>query len=198
ELSRLRGKNITVISNAILLVCFVLLIWHGAMIVYRDGHIMSLPDTRENALAWIKVNIPAHDAIVEEQGGPDLNSDRMYPLSPEPWYFITEIRPLFFRKDMSEDPLDMLIGARPKWVITSSQVKARYMREGAEKEFPGIVAAFRLYYSLIEGNLTEVARFSPDENTTGPEIIIYEVPRGFWEKVHLQETSVEDVLKDGN
>ena len=102
---------------------------------------------------------------------------------------------MFSRGGEEKDPLDRLIEARPEWVITSSRVRDRYMRPGAEKEFPGLVAAFKIYYSLIDGYLEEVARFSPGGGIEGPEIVVYRVPEGLWDRVMVGSTSVGEALE---
>ena len=166
----------------------------GTWVTCRDANRLTLPDTREFALEWVETNIPAHSVIVEEQGGPQLNTHELVPLVPEPWYVVEEITPLFWRGGTYRDPLDRLVEVAPEWVITSSEVRSRYMREGAEEEFSGVVAVFREYYRLIEENLIEEARFAPADGIVGPEIVIYSVPEGFWDRVILEEASVEEVL----
>ena len=181
------GKILTTVASVAVLV----MAGGGGVVTALDAYRLTLPDTRQAALEWVVQNIPAGSSIVEEQGGPDLNSIELAPFAPEPTYRITEIIPLFFRGGPEKDPLDTIVEARPEWVISSSQVRGRYMRPGAEKEFPDIVAAFRIYYSLLDIYLIEEARFSPGNDIVGNEIVIYRVPDGFWDRVRLGETTVD-------
>jgi 4-amino-4-deoxy-L-arabinose transferase-like glycosyltransferase len=183
------------LMTAALLIAFLALIGSGLMRSVTEARDLTLPDTREFALGWVEMNIPPHSVIIEEQGGPDLNSADLIPLVPEPWYYIREIAPLFSRGTEFRDPLDILLSTRPGWVITSSQVRHRYMREGAEEEFPGVVAAFWEYYRLIDNYLVEEARFTPGNGVVGNEIVIYSVPEGFWNRVIVGEATVGEVLE---
>jgi len=167
----------------------------GFKVVQNDARALTLPDTRELAYAWVVENIPAHSVIVEEQGGPNLFPSELVPLVPEPWYRVTELQPLFARGEGFMDPLDLLIQVKPGWVIVSSNVRDRYLREGAEKEFPALVAVFREYYRLVDNYLVEEARFAPEgDQIAGPEIIIYRVPDDLWGRVLLEPSTVGDVL----
>ncbi len=174
----------------------------GLYVLSVDAYRLTLPDTRELALEWVEKNIPAHSTIVEEQGGPDLHqvdpydpkADEFTPLLPEPWYYVKEITPLFFRGGEIHDPLDTLMATLPDWVITSSRVRNRYMRPGAEKQYPDLVAVFREYYRLIDNYLIEEERFSPGNGVVGEEIVIYRVPEGLWERVRIDEGTVGEIL----
>lgn len=181
--------------NISLIILFLATCGYGFRIIQNDGKLLTLPDTRELAYAWIVENIPAHSIILEEQGGPDLNPSELVPLVPEPWYFVTELKPLFARGGDFLDPLDLLVQIKPEWVIISGNVRDRYLREGAEDEFPELVAVFREYYRLVENYLLEEVRFTPEpERIAGPEIVIYLVPDDLWDRVLLESASVEEVL----
>lgn len=177
----------------VIYVVFMLICMHGLLTTLKDARNLTLSDTRQYALDWVINNIPAGSSIVKEQGGPDLYSVDLAPLAPEPTYVITEITPLFARTSIDKDPLDKLVAARPQWVITSSQVKNRYMRAGAEAEYPDVVAAFKIYYNLIENYLIEEQKFEPGKNIRGPSITIYRVPEGLWDRVVLEETKIENL-----
>jgi len=183
------------LMTAALLIVFLAFSAHGILRSVTEAQNLTMPDTRELALEWVEENIPPHSYITEEQGGPDLNSAELVPLMPEPWYYIRQITPLFSRGTEFRDPLDIIMETRPGWVITSSQVRDRYMREGAEEDFPGVVAAFREYYRLIENYLVEEARFTPGDGMTGHEIVIYSVPEGFWNRVIVGEATVGEILE---
>jgi hypothetical protein len=178
-----------------ILVATILIGAGGLIVAGEEAHRLTLPDTREAALSWVIENIPAGSGVVEEQGGPDLYSTELAPLAPEPTYRLVEITPMFSRGGEEKDPLDRLVAARPEWVITSSRVRDRYMRPGAEREFPELVAAFKIYYSLIDGYLREVARFTPGRGTEGPQIAVYRVPEGFWDRVMVGNTTVGEALE---
>jgi len=175
---------------------------YGTSVLVTDAYRLNLPDTREFALLWIKENIPPQSVIVKEQGGPDVffislddpEPADFEPLLPDPWYYGREVSPLFARGGLYRDPLDTLLITLPDWVITSSRVRSRYMRESAVEEFPGLVAVFREYYRLIDNYMVEEARFSPGDGITGEEIVIYRVPDGLWESIRIDEVSVEEVL----
>ncbi len=175
---------------------------HGLVVLCRDAHYLTLPDTREYALEWVHENIPAQSYIVKEQGGPDLflvnpldpDPESHARLLPDPWYYGRELTPVFARTMINLDPLDTLLITLPDYVITSSQVRNRYMREGAEEEFPDLVAIFREYYRLIDNYLIEEARFTPGDGIVGAEVVIYRVPEGFWESVVIEDATVPDVL----
>jgi hypothetical protein len=175
-------------------IVFLAVIANGALVLGHDAYTLTLPDTRELALDWVQKNIPTGSRILVEQGGPDLNDAGLAPLVPEPYYEITEITPLFTRLGEELDPLDRIVQARPDWVITSSEVRNRYMRPGEADEYPDLVAVFTEYYRLVENHLTEVERFAPGAGLTGPQLVIYRVPDGFWERVRLGETTVQNVL----
>jgi hypothetical protein len=168
----------------------------GLWVLCNDAYRLTLPDTREFALRWVEENIPAHSVIVEEQGGPDIRTQELVPLVPEPWYIVDWVTPLFYLGGKYEPPLDKLLTMRPEWVITSSQVRWRYMRPGAEEEFPGVVAAFRIYYRLIDEHLIEEARFSPGGGIVGPEVVVYRVPDGFWRRVGWENITVQEALEE--
>lgn len=168
-------------------ICFILINWQSANVTYRDGVRLNLPDTRTLAHAWVVENIPAHSTLIVEQGGPDLYDASLVPLVPEPWYYLHALTPLFFRGGGDPDPLDMIIEVRPDYVITSSQVRDRYMAAGAETRFPDLVYAFRQYYKLVEEHLNEMVRFTPGNRLGGPEIVVYKVPDGLWDYVVLEE-----------
>jgi 4-amino-4-deoxy-L-arabinose transferase-like glycosyltransferase len=187
-------RNHAVAAVAILVATGLIGAW-GITVTGKEAYRLTLPDTRGAALSWVIQNIPAGSSVVEEQGGPDLYAVELAPLAPEPTYRLVEITPMFSRGGEEKDPLDRLIEARPEWVITSSQVRERYMRPGAEKEFPELVAAFKIYYSLIDGYLEEVARFSPGGGIEGPEIVVYRVPAGLWDRVMVGSTSVGEALE---
>jgi 4-amino-4-deoxy-L-arabinose transferase-like glycosyltransferase len=183
------GKWASLVAVAIVLVIGV----QGAWVTYKDAHQLTLPDTRTAALDWVVKNIPPWSLIVEEQGGPNLSPMELAPLAPEPTYRVVEITPLFFRGGGDKDPFDVLIETRPSWVISSNNVKDRYMTPEAKKQFPDLVAAFGVYYSLVENYMTEEAVFKPGANMGGPEIRIYHVPEGLWDRLKIEEKSVEDV-----
>jgi 4-amino-4-deoxy-L-arabinose transferase-like glycosyltransferase len=181
--------------NFAVIIIFLAVCGFGFKVVQNDARVLTLPDTRELAHAWVVENIPAHSVIVEEQGGPDLYQYELVPLVPEPWYRVTEIQPLFARGGQFLDPLDVLMQVKPEWVIVSSNVRDRYLREGAEVEFPELVAVFREYYRLVDNYLVEEARFAPEgDRIAGPEIIIYRIPDDLWGRVLLESSTVGDVL----
>jgi len=168
--SRTPGTNYKSVAVAILLIAV------GSWGIYKTGteaHALTLTDTRELALEWVEDNIPGHSVIVEEQGGPDLYTDDLVPLVPEPWYFVTTIEPLFTLECLQTTPLEKMMIPNPDWVITSSYVRGRYEREEAAAQFPELVESFNEYYSFIDNRLTEVARFSPGNEVTGEEVVVY-------------------------
>ncbi len=176
-------------------VVFFMVSVYGFKVISNDARVLTMTDTRELALEWVEDNIPAHSVIVEEQGGPNLNTSLLVPLVPEPWYVIVEITPLFARGGPVLDPLDTLIQVQPDWVIISSNTRDRYMRESAAGEFPELVAVFMEYYRLVDNYLIEEARFVPEDNKiTGPEIVIYRVPGDLWDRVLLETSTVGSVL----
>jgi len=189
------GRRNRATAAVAILVATILIGAGGLIVAGEEAHRLTLPDTREAALSWVIENIPAGSGVVEEQGGPDLYSTELAPLAPEPTYRLVEITPMFSRGGEEKDPLDRLVAARPEWVITSSRVRDRYMRPGAEREFPELVAAFKIYYSLIDGYLREVARFTPGRGTEGPQIAVYRVPEGFWDRVMVGNTTVGEALE---
>ena len=186
------------IYRVLILIGFLLVSFKGISVLATDAHRLTLPDTREYALVWVEEYIPHDSRILVEQGGPDLNDSSLAPLVPEPSYWITDLTPLFFRGGGNKDPLDELVEARPEWVITSSEVRYRYMRPSAEEEYPDLVAVFRIYYRLIEMHLAEEERWTPGPGLMGPELVIYRVPEGLWDRVQLDETTIESVLENTN
>ncbi|MCX6645587.1 MAG: hypothetical protein NTY09_04410, partial [bacterium] len=182
-------------ANITVIIIFLAVCGYGFKVVQKDAIALTVPDTRELAYAWVVENIPEHSVIVEEQGGPDLYSNELVPLVPEPWYYVTELKPLFARGGQFPDPLDVLTQVKPEWVIVSSNVRDRYLREGAEKEFPELVAVFKEYYRLVDNYLVEEAKFTPEgDQIAGPEIIIYRVPDDLWGRVLLESSTVGEVL----
>jgi hypothetical protein len=196
EVVRIKSQAIAVLVAVLV---FFGLCGYGLGIVRNDALLLTLPDTREMALEWVKENIPAQSIILEEQGGPNLYASELVPLVPEPWYYVTELKPLFARGGEFADPLDTIVQVKPEWVIVSGNVRDRYLRAGAEKEFPELVAVFREYYRLVDNYLNEEARFTPEVGkVAGPEIVIYYVPEGLWDRVLLRTSTVGEVLgQDG-
>ncbi|HDS29642.1 MAG TPA: phospholipid carrier-dependent glycosyltransferase [Firmicutes bacterium] len=182
------------LMNAVSILFLVAVISRGVMVLGNDAYRLTLPDTREAALTWVERTIPDRSRIFIEQGGPDLNDMSLYPLVPEPYYEISELTPLFTRFGDDKDPLDRIVESKPQWVITSSEVRNRYMRPGASEEYPDLVAAFREYYRLVDGYFIEEARFEPGRGIVGPSLVIYRVPEGLWDRIRLAETTVDDVL----
>jgi hypothetical protein len=167
----------------------------GAIVTVKNAERLTLPDTRTAAMDWVIQNIPAGSSIVEEQGGPDLNPVELAPLAPEPTYRLVSITPLFILGGPDKEPLETLVDAHPQWVISSSYVKERYTTSEAKKQFPELVAAFGVYYSLIENYLVEEASFAPGDRVEGPKIRIYRVPDHFWDRVKIGSESMQEAIK---
>ena len=190
QLNEAKKRSVVIFAVAGILVAAIT----GTFNLVSESYNLTQPNTRLIALDWIEENIPTGSIIVEEQGAPNLNEAELLPLVPVPYYYVTEITPLFSREGENKDPLDVLYETRPDWVITSSNVRGRYEREGAEEQFPDLVAAFEVYYELIDGYLTEVKRIKPGNGVTGDEIVVYRVPEGLWDRVVLETSTVDEVL----
>ena len=162
-----RGKSGQRLGAVVATILAIALAGQGIDVAIKDAYRLTLPDTRTAAYKWVVENIPAGSSIVEEQGGPNLSPVELAPLAPEPTYRLTEITPLFFRGGSEKDPGDILTSARPEWVISSSQVRDRYMRPGAVKEYPDLVAVFRMYYGLIDKYLPQAADFRRETEWSG-------------------------------
>jgi len=190
QLSESKKQRILIFAIAGMIVAGIT----GAYNLCIDSQRLTLPHTRLLALEWIEDNIPSGSIILKEQGAPDLNNSDWLPLVSTPWYDVTEITPMFSREGPNRDPLDVIFETKPEWVITSSNVRGRYEREGVEEEFPDLVAAFSIYYILIDDHLELVQRFAPGSGANGDEIVIYRVPDGLWERVVLEPATISDIL----
>ncbi|HEX9746563.1 MAG TPA: glycosyltransferase family 39 protein [bacterium] len=181
-------------AGAMSMVLLILFAWTGIAASIADGIRLNMLDTRTAALEWVLDNIPNNSKVLVEQGGPNLNDSNLAPLVPEPYYQITDITPLFFLGGPDKEPIVEMAEARPEWIITSSTVKDRYMRPAAREQYPELVYSFEQYYALIEGYMDEMAGFSSGEGMTGPQLVIYKVPEGLWDRVRIESVDAEEAL----
>lgn len=116
-----------------------------------------LPDTRTIAKEWIEANIPSESKIAYEFYCPqlELNKIKNYKLV---YSFRLEQKDLTYYLNNSVD-----------YIIVSSSFMDRYMNE--QSKYPNEVK----FYSDLQNNATLINKISPDKNSTGPVIFIYDL-----------------------
>jgi len=139
------------------------------------------PDTRTEAKRWIEANIRPGSFILEEHYGPELSGPlasrrldedvrrELRERRDTPFYAVQMLPLMQVRPNRSAAFYDLALYEDADVVITSSTVRARYVRD--PDRFPSQVA----FYEDLEGRFAKALESSPT-GKTGPAIAVYVNP----------------------
>ncbi|MCR4439430.1 MAG: glycosyltransferase family 39 protein [bacterium] len=161
--------------------------------LYKDVRwalIMRGPDPRTLAKAWIEEHVPAGTVLaVEKYGPPLLDQDdpkatlRLRSGHYHCTYQIVDSQTrLSFGYRGEPDTLlpvqDYLAGKGAEYFVGDSFTRGSFYLALSEKSFPRLVAHRRAFYSWLEREAEEVARFAPTHNWANlfPTIVVYRLP----------------------
>lgn len=156
----------------------------------RWAFAMRGPDPRTLAKAWIEEHVPAGTVIAIEKYGPPLldQHDPKAALRMRSGHYRRTYRIVYSQTRLSfgyqgePDSLlpvqDYLANKGAEYFVEDSFTRGSFYLALSEKSFPRLVAHRRAFYSWLEKEAEEVARFAPAQNWANlfPTIVVYALP----------------------